>query len=1112
VAELVPDPDNRHAPFPLTDLQLAYLVGRSPSVPLGGTGCHVYWEFLCDGPVDTARLEHAWNRLVAMHDMLRAEFTEAGDQCVLAEVPPVRVDHHDWRERRGGQAETGLADLRDRMAHEVFEPTRWPLFRIETSDGPAGARIHFSIDLMIIDVLSLFGLLRQWGRLYAQPDVEITAPGVSFRDYIAAFGKLRDGPERARALEFWRRALAEGPGGPVLPRARPDADLTGARFTRRRAELPAEAWTRFQERARAAGSTPVAALVAALGATLGRWSAAPDFCLNLTVYDRRPVHPDIDRVIGDFTSTILLPTGADRATGFAGAAAAASQAVARRLDHTLVSGAEAVRRFGDRGGRAAGALAYVFTSMLGYDAVIGARERITDLGRLDWGVTQTPQVLLDAQVFEEEGRLIATWDSVDAAYPDGLFESAFAAFADTLEQLAAPGADWSLSATAGIERREERVRAWANATDGPLPDDLLHQPLLRQALADPDRPAILAPGEVWTFGDLLRRAIAVAGVLPDMPADTLVGIALEKSPWQVAATLGVLIAGGAYLPLDPGLPAERLARLARKGEARVVLTTDALAETLVVPEGVRVIAIDALAPAPMPDRLPARRREPDDLAYVLFTSGSTGEPKGVMIDHRAALNTVLDCNDRFAVGRGDRVFGLSALGFDLSVYDMFGPPAAGGALVLPAPRTLRDPDALAERVRDCGVTIWNSVPMLLNMVLESAPAPEALRSLRLAMLSGDWIPLSLPPLLRETMPAAALVSLGGATEASIWSICHPVEDLDPAWRSVPYGRAMRNQRFHVLDADLRPCADGVEGDLYIAGAGLARGYWRDRERTDAAFLTHPETGERLYRTGDRGRWRAGGLIEFLGRNDGQVKIGGFRIELGEVEAVATAHDGVRMAVALAEGVTEDGRDGRRRLILYAVPEAGGGIDEAELRAYMAARLPDYMVPRSLRLVEALPLTDNGKIDRKALRAGEGPPAAAQTAPAPAHTYTHADLVERISRIVGEVVGIDRVAPETSFFELGADSLAAVSVNRRLRSELGLRTRVTDLFEHPSVALLAAHLAGAGPAGTADSVGNQPVAPAAEEPSGETGGELAVTRRRAGMRRAFRRSFSPERDR
>jgi pyochelin synthetase len=284
----------------------------------------------------------------------------------------------------------------------------------------------------------------------------------------------------------------------------------------------------------------------------------------------------------------------------------------------------------------------------------------------------------------------------------------------------------------------------------------------------------------------------------------------------------------------------------------------------------------------------SRRAGPGDLAYVMFTSGSTGEPKGVAIEHRSALNTVLDVNRRFAIGPDDRVLGLSALGFDLSVSGRRRHAGAARSRADERPRHWS---------RRPASSLWNSVPMFLDLMLAAKPAAGSLASLRLAMLSGDWIPLGLPAALAAAAPDVALLSLGGAAEAAIWSIGHEVGPLDPAWRSIPYGRLMANQSFHVLDADMRPCPDGVEGELYIGGAGLAHGYWRDGARTAAAFVTD-ETGRRLYRTGDMGRWRDG-LIEFLGRRDGQVKIGGHRIELGEVEAVVLGHAGVGHAVALA---------------------------------------------------------------------------------------------------------------------------------------------------------------------------------------------------------------------
>ena len=1092
VERIEPDPDNRAQPFGLTDLQLAYLVGRSPAVALGGTGCHVYWEFLSPAALDVGRLEGAWNRLVQAHDMLRAVFSADARQQVQAEVPPTRIAVHDWRAAPDGGT-AALTALRARMAHEVFDPARWPLFRIELSHSSLGSRLHVSIDLLIVDVLSLFSLLRQWGRLYASPAGEVSAPAVTFRDYVGYLGRRRTGAAHARALAFWRDEMARLPEAPALPRARPDQELVGARFVRRHGELDSSTWQRLQAGARACGATTAAVLATAFGAALAHWTHS-DFALNVTVYDRQPVHPDIDRVIGDFTSTVLVATGPDSAGGFAARASALSGDLARRLEHTSVSGVEVLRRFG--GGRG---VPFVFTSMLGYDPVIGADAGITSLGRLDHGVTQTPQVLLDAQAYCEGGRLVFTWDTVEEAFPDGLVAELFRAYAATIARLAAVDADWQASATAVIAADEAARRAAINATAAPIGGGLLHEPLLRRALAQPERVAVIAPDATWTYGDLVRHAAAIAAALPPTGRDELVVVALDKSALQIAAVLGVMMAGGAYLPLDPGLPAARFRRLVERGEARTVVTTAALAARLSVPDGVTVIVADRLEPVALPGELPPRRVECTDLAYVIFTSGSTGEPKGVMIEHRAALNTVLDVNRRFGVGADDRVLGLSALGFDLSVYDIFGPLAVGGALVLPDPAQTRDPDVLMALTQAAGVTIWNSVPMFLDLLLAAQPPAAALSGLRLAMLSGDWIPLGLPPALAAVAPHIRLVSLGGATEAAIWSICHEVDALDPAWRSIPYGRPMANQSFHVLDADRRSCPDGVEGELYIGGHGVARGYWRDGERTAAAFVSDPETGQRLYRTGDMGRWRDG-VIEFLGRRDGQVKIGGHRVELGEVEAAALGHAGVGHAVALAAAADA----GRRQLLLFVTSSVGSNLDPTALRSHLAAGLPAYMVPRRIAVLDVLPLNANGKVDRAALLARFDAPASepAVTAapPDPATRPGEADLVVAIGHIVADILGGSTIEPDASFFDLGADSLTAVSINLRLRQGLGLKSNVTDLFEHPSVRRLARHFSG----GAKNPVA-RPWQTLSALPSSATAQD-----RRAALRRDFRSRIDPAR--
>jgi amino acid adenylation domain-containing protein len=462
------------------------------------------------------------------------------------------------------------------------------------------------------------------------------------------------------------------------------------------------------------------------------------------------------------------------------------------------------------------------------------------------------------------------------------------------------------------------------------------------------------------------------------------------------------------------------------------------------PEGILRIPVNAPGKGAAEDEIDSRPAA-TDLAYVIFTSGSTGLPKGVMIDHRGAVNTIADINRRFSVGPDDRVLALSSLSFDLSVWDLFGILAAGGTVVMPSPAAAPDPQGWAQLITEHRVTIWNSVPALMEMLVATvASTGQRLSpSLRLALLSGDWIPVGLPDRLRAVAEGVEVVSLGGATEASIWSILHPIGTVDPAWKSIPYGYPMANQTFHVLDERLEPCPDWVAGNLYIGGVGLAQGYWRDQAKTAASFFRHPRTGELLYRTGDLGRWLPSGEIEFLGREDFQVKIQGYRIELGEIEVALYQHPGVREAVVTALG--EAGSS--RRLVAYVVcKDLGHSPTVHDLRVFLAGKLPEYMVPPVFVFLEALPLTENGKVDRRALPAPSG------TRPllGGALRASRNPVEEKLVKIWEEVLGVQPVGTEDDFFELGGDSLLALNLVAAIERSFGCTLGLAPLFENATV--------------------------------------------------------------
>jgi amino acid adenylation domain-containing protein len=949
---IVPDRDGRHQPFPLTDVQEAYWIGRSAGMELGSVATHLYFEIDTSG-LDVDRFEQALRLLIDRHGMLRAIVQPDGQQRILAEVPPCAVARQDLR-AEGVDAGEALAALRERMSHQVLPSDRWPLFEIAASLLPAGreretrVRLHVSLDLLIADAWSLRLLARDLGRLYERPGEPLPELEISFRDYVLAEAALRETEGWRRSLEAWRGRLADFPPPPALPLARNPATVSVPRFVRRQGEMTAEAWALLKRRAAAAGLTPSGALLAAWSEVLAAWSGGSRFTLNLTLFNRLPLHPQVSQLVGDFTSLTLLAVEHLPGEPFVDGARRLQQRLWDDLDHRLVSGVRVLRELSRLRGEPRTIMPVVFTSTLNQAAAEPAEAAgLGTRAESGWAISQTPQVWLDHQVVETGGALSWRWDAVEELFPPGLLDDMFAAYSRLLERLAGDEAAWREPVRGLLPAEQLRLIAEANSPRALLPQGLLHEPFLERARLTPEAPAVITSSRVLTYGEIDRLSLGLSRRLRRLGAgrNRLVAVVMHKGWEQVAAVLAVLRAGAAYLPVDARLPAERLRHLLVRGEVAVALTQPGLEGTLAWPAGVERVVVESSGEKDIKDLRDIKdgkdeggvedsARGAGDLAYVIFTSGSTGEPKGVMIDHRGALNTVVDVNRRFGVGPGDRVLALSSLSFDLSVWDIFGVLAAGGALVIPDAGSERDPAHWAELAAREKVTVWNTVPALMEMLVEhGAGRPAALGApLRLALLSGDWIAPRLPERIRGAFPGAQVISLGGATEASIWSILYPVGEVGEGWASIPYGRAMANQSVLVLDEDLEPRPVWVPGQLYIGGAGLALGYWRDAEKTHSAFLRHPRTGERLYRTGDLGRLLPSRDIELLGRDDTQVKIQGHRIELGEVEAALARHP--RVAAAVVSAVGE--RNGPKQLVAYVVAKPAAVIPAGQTPSTLLA--------------------------------------------------------------------------------------------------------------------------------------------------------------------------------
>lgn len=931
--QVAPDPDNRYQPFPLTDIQQAYWIGRKDAFELGAVTCHLYME-IESNHVEPEGLERAWQKLCVRHDMLRAIVLEDGTQVILEKTPAYQIQVTDLRGLADSDAAAKLASIRETMSHQLIPADRWPLFDIRvTRHGNNLRRIHLSIDLLMVDVGSILQLFDEWQRLYRDPQLHLQGFQFSFRDYVLAEHAREQSPTFESDWAYWSQRAKTLPPGPKLPLRIAPNSLKVIQFHRRHFQLPADVWQGLKERARQFGLTASGLLLTCFSEILAAWSQNQHFTINLTLFNRLPFHPEVDSLVGDFTTLTLLEIDRRQSATFLQQAEAIARRLWQDLEHRSVSGVKVLREMSRQQGGHTVLMPVVFTSALALNASNRPVAGLADFGDRIYTATQTPQVWLDHQVFEEQGGLSLSWDTVDALFPENLIDSMFSAYTERILSLQ-DEAVWKSPSVAHIPRAQWEQRQNVNATQRDFPDLELTYGLRKFAIETPDAMAVESAARSLTYRELWSEANALAYQLRqhEVQPDQLVAVIMEKGWEQVVAVYAVLLAGGAYLPLDPDQPSARLRTVLQDACVTVVLIQPRWRRSLDLEPSYLVFPVEERQ-APHREPLPLVH-QPHHLAYVIYTSGSTGQPKGVVIDHRGAVNTLHDINERFQVTSEDRALSLSALNFDLSVYDIFGLHFAGGAAVLPSDAQKREPSAWVDLVKRFKVSIWNSVPALKQMFAEHLQGGKAHLppSLRLVMMSGDWIPVHLPGLIRQlASKPLRIISLGGATEASIWSIFFEINQVDPEWKSIPYGKPMWNQSFHVLDDSYHPRPQGVTGELFIGGVGVAKGYWGDPEKTQARFVTNPHTGERLYRTGDLGRYLEDGNIEFLGRMDSQVKIGGYRIELGEIEAVLNGLPDVKDGVVIAFGPHT-----HRQLAAYVVPaekgHVGNGLQATDLES------------------------------------------------------------------------------------------------------------------------------------------------------------------------------------
>lgn len=1349
--------------FPLTDIQLSYLLGRGSYVEMGGVSTHLYLEI--DTVLDIERLSVSFQKVIDRHPMLRAIINDSGEQVFLKNSPQFVIRRIDISRESAERQEEMLQENRERMSHHIFDTSTWPMFEFTAfTMNDEVSKLCIGFDPIIADAGSMRIIGYEWMAYYKDLIMQLPRLEFTFRDYVIALNNLKTTEKYQEDKQYWLQQLDEFPLAPVLPMIMNPTAVSSPKFHRLTKTISKDKWKKIKQFTATHNVTPLALFFLRYAETLAYWSNQQEFAINFTVANRIPFHPDVNNIVGDFTSLMIIDVEIDGQT-VADRLQYIQNVLLSAIEHRNYDGVDFIRELAKRHSLTNKAIMpIVFTGTLndrsdayGWD----------DLGAITAGINQTSQVYLDNQILELADGVSVTWDYVEQLFDPEMMETMFNQYINGLEQFSHE-IEYKPSSS-GMTLLQEY-----NDSKKTFNTELLHVLFEKSVDKYSDHIAVKHGEQSASYKTLDTMANQVASKLKaqGVKRNTKVGIISFRNIETIAALLGILKAGAAYIPIDPELPDDRKQHIV-KNSGCVTLITEEFFDDLEQYSG----------------QTAAEYVSEDDVAYIIYTSGSTGQPKGVVIKHQAAANTIIDINQRFAVTEKDRILGISSMGFDLSVYDIFGAFAAGACLVLIDSQ--KDIKNIVDVVETEGITIWNSVPAIMDLVINKleiensedreilyywAPGkywrlyngylmigertfdkidekmaknlyfaaqrgatkqelynvldngsaspnhlfdqlvsekilvhalmdplevfkaqeqlyanpygeevifdsqaakrykqeslfrkftysgekiqlpdddtiakpmykrkslrkfsempisettfsrlmtvlkqfeeeqeirycyasagglypidiyihvkngrvdniaegvyyyspvdnslelipnaeidsdfhyfenkqiftssafsfllvynaranmskyqslgyfqacidtgilvgtitqaaeqldmgicsignmdfdkvrkslklkaeqiplhgieigmkPEAniqkrltsvftrivepnyqnkLSSLRVVMLSGDWIPMNLCPKIKEYCPGANIYSLGGATEGSIWSIYYPVKEMDSTWNSIPYGYPLANQTMHILNGLAQQCPVNVPGEIYIGGKGVASGYDNDIEKTKAQFIQHPRYGY-LYRTGDYGVMRPQGYMEFLGRKDFQVKIQGMRIELEEIENTLLAF----CEITSAKAVVREKENGK---FLYAYYTSPIEYDDAELRTFLQSKLPKYMVPNSTIYLEYMPLTSNGKVDVRKLLSIDKKVVFDKRDKSHIDKLPAGNRIEKdLHTIWKKVLGVDEFGLDDNFFDLGGNSVMLIQAHAQIDRKYPNIVKMIEIFNYPSIRKLA----------------------------------------------------------
>lgn len=1032
--------EEKYEGFNLVEMQQAYLVGRDKGMYLSGLPTHAYAELFCED-YDYIKLLVAFNKLVKRHDMLRCAVTPEGTQYIVKELTVESIPVIDLSEEDEEYQKQIILQRRKEINRQILDLNDMPLTKIYViQTGAQTALIQMYSDAIVTDGASGALLINELDKLYTAAKLYPAEFTYSFNDFVRYRQEIKQSKEFEESKAFWEERIKHFPDPIELPMKCNPEQIKNTISLSKGFALSDEVWEGIERCAHNNCITSFSITLTAFIKMLAQYSREQKFLVCVPEFTRPPYVEDFQYMVGEFSSFLILE--ADNRTGetFLEAAKRYQKQLWECKQHNVFNGMEVLRaRYKDSGDIYAGIVPVVFTS------VVDSQPAQSKTLKPQYMESHTTQICLDIIIQRMNDSIYFSWNTLEGLFADRVLNGMMNAMESSLIKISQNEAYIYTDFGGGLGADDIAYLEKFNDTHKVNQMTSFRSGIINNIYAYAEKLAVATLREEYTYSDLGRRASIVANYLLEnhQESNHIVGIVIDKGVDQIAAILGCVLSGFTFMPLEYEAPKKKIDQCLKNAQACVVISDDRKLGDL-QDLGANVIVVDDM---PVNEEIPTDAQNSGIFA-IIHTSGSTGRPKAVMLTESGLLNCIEFTLDKYDINKQDVTIALTDISHDMALFDIFGMLMSGGAMAIPEYEYKKDPEHWIKLLKKYKVSIWNSVPAMMEMLVEIMELIKEQwdNALRRVFLGGDYVECSLVKRVKKLFPSTEVISVGGPTETTLWNITHKVTQMDLDRNKIPYGRPINNTKYHILNTNLQPMPVGVNGMMYCEGDGVTRGYLGDDELTAQKFIVHPVTGERLYCTDDLGKYDEQGVIIFAGRIDNQVKILGKRIEIDEIQGVLSQYAGIYESVVC---VNEESK----KIIAFYKSELN--YKRAELQEFMKEFLPAYMIPTAFYRTDTIFMTPNGKVDRKAMLNS--------LAPEENDVVGDTEVSEKekeVLEIFCEVMGTSDIGVNDNFFRIGGDSIKSILIMNKIQSRYGIRFSISEFIKEPTVRNITERIFGA----------------------------------------------------